>query len=287
VIEPDVTQQSTSATGRFSLVASVTFVATMATLWWATGATTLVVYAVSFWHYLIYVLAFAFRAVRLTDFRRDAILMRSVSLVALGAVYFDAPLDALSLLVAGTGLLLNIAAVRALGTERTYYGSELAGLPPRRVTAFPYSVMLHPMLIGNMAAYLGVLLHPDFRAHWWPLAAAHVLLNGVVIILEACAAPHPPQKAAPLRTLLIRIALWASLGAAFGVGASFAGAVSLFTGMIAGASMAAYAGALFEAYSTSSLHEPFFQDRISSTNLHRHKRRRRRDFRPIAGDVTD
>lgn len=237
--------------GRISLVASVAFVAAMAVLWAATGATALVVYAVSFWQYLIYVLAFAYRSVRMNDFRRDAMLMRSASLGALGWVYFAEPLSAPSLVVSGVGFLLNAAAVRALGTERTYYGCELDGLPSFRVTAFPYSVMGHPMLIGNMAAYLGLLFNPDFRIKWWPLAAAHVLFNGLVILMESYGTRLPWEGPVRLTMLLGRTAVWGAVGAAVGAGASLTGGVTLAAGAVAGACMAAYAGAIFETYSTA------------------------------------
>src|SRR5947209_17583438 len=58
--------------GGVSLAASLLFVAAIAALWGASGDATLAVYAVSFWHYCLYVFAFAYRSVRLADFRRDA-----------------------------------------------------------------------------------------------------------------------------------------------------------------------------------------------------------------------
>ncbi|MEZ5862474.1 MAG: methyltransferase, partial [Geminicoccaceae bacterium] len=77
------------------------------------------------------------------------------------------------------------AAYRALGDARTFYGVELEALPPARVTAFPYSITAHPMLIGNMAGYGGALLDAGFRQGWWPLAVLHVLLNFAIILMEA------------------------------------------------------------------------------------------------------
>ncbi len=52
-----------------------------------------------------------------------------------------------------TDLDVRMAAARALGTDRTYYGHEVAGLPHRRITTFPYSWISHPMLAGNIAAF--------------------------------------------------------------------------------------------------------------------------------------
>ena len=52
-------------------------------------------------------------------------------------IYLAAPLDLASLAVIAAGILLNGRAAAALGIDRTYYGHEVAGLPPRRITAFP------------------------------------------------------------------------------------------------------------------------------------------------------
>jgi hypothetical protein len=60
----------------------------------------------------------------------------------------------------------------------------VAGLPPRRITAFPYSLTDHPMILGNIAAFGGTLLNPVFREHWWPLAGLHVGLNIGLLVME-------------------------------------------------------------------------------------------------------
>jgi len=144
----------------------------------------LVVCALSFWHYALYCLAWRYRTVPLAIFKRDAVVMKSVSLLVLGAVYFTAPLDLWSLTTVVAGFLLNIAAARVLGPDRTYYGHELARLPWVRITAFPYSHISHPMLTGNMVAFSGTLLNDGFRADWWPLACAHVVLNAGLMVME-------------------------------------------------------------------------------------------------------
>ena len=137
----------------------------------------LAVYLLSFWHYYLYWLAFAFGAIPFDVFKRDAVAMKTVSVAALAAVYLAAPLDLASLIVIACGILLNVRAAAALGIDRTYYGHEVAGLPPRRITAFPYSLTNHPMILGNVAAFGGTLINPEFRQHWWPLACLHVALN--------------------------------------------------------------------------------------------------------------
>jgi hypothetical protein len=165
------------------------------------GQWVVVVYALSFWHYLIYALAFVPRAVRLRVFEHDAVLMKAASLAVFAAVYLPSVPSLLSLLVVAFGLLFNLAAARALGTDRTYYGYELAALPGERVTAFPYSLLSHPMLTGNAVAFTGTMLDDTFRAAWWPLAVAHVILNLAILVMEARAEGRKLERPALLDRL--------------------------------------------------------------------------------------
>ena len=144
----------------------------------------LAVYLLSFWHYYLYWLAFAFGAVPFDVFKRDAVAMKTVSVAALAAVYLACPLDLVSLIVIAGGILLNVRAAAVLGIDRTYYGAELAGLAPRRITDFPYSLIAHPMILGNVAAFGGTLINPAFRQLWWPLACLHVALNIGLLVME-------------------------------------------------------------------------------------------------------
>ena len=142
------------------------------------------VYALSFWHYYVYWLAYLFGASSLAAFKRDAILMKSASILILGWVYLSASPDILSVCVVASGFALNAYAALVLGSDRTYYGYEIGALPLRRITSFPYSITAHPMLIGNIIGFGGALIDADFRAHWWPLAIAHGALNISLLIME-------------------------------------------------------------------------------------------------------
>lgn len=150
----------------------------------------LAVYLLSFWHYGLYWLAFAFGAIAFDVFKRDAVALKTVSVAALAFVYLRAPIDPLSLAVIAGGVLLNVRAARVLGLDRTYYGHEVAGLPARRITAFPYSLTGHPMILGNVAAFGGTLINPAFRAEWWPLASLHVVLNVGLLAMELAGLRH-------------------------------------------------------------------------------------------------
>jgi hypothetical protein len=213
------------------------------------GQWTVVFYSLSFWHYLIYVLAFVLRAVPLPVFERDAVLMKGVSLAVFAAVYLTVTPDLLSLLFVAIGLLFNLSAARALGTDRTYYGYELASLPPERITSFPYSVLSHPMLTGNAVAFTGTLLNAEFRADWWPLAVAHVILNLAILVMEARARPQRLQRPAAVagRPWLTAWPAGAGVVAAGALLAGFAGGGIVFAAGVVLASLA-YGFVLLAAY---------------------------------------
>jgi len=148
------------------------------------------VYLLSFWHYGLYWLAFAFGASDFDVFKRNAIAMKALSVTALAFAYLSAPIDPVSLAVILGGVLLNLRAAQVLGLDRTYYGHEVAGLPGRRITAFPYSLTSHPMILGNAAAFGGTLINASFRADWWPLASLHVVLNIGLLAMELAGPRH-------------------------------------------------------------------------------------------------
>lgn len=150
----------------------------------AAGCREMAVYMISFWHYLVYALAFFWRRIPQERFISDAVLLKMLSLAALVYVFTSTLPNALSLIVMAAGFALNIVAARALGTERTYYGFEIGGLPPKHVSAFPFGYISHPMLLGNMTAYAGMLLDNEFRSDWWPLGLLHIFFNFAILQME-------------------------------------------------------------------------------------------------------
>lgn len=165
------------------------------------------IYLVSFVYYGFYWQAFAWGTPSFDAFKRDALLLKAASVAALAFVYLQAPPDLLSLCVIALGILLNARAAAVLGIDRTYYGHELAGLPARRISEFPYSAMSHPMIVGNVMAFGGTLLNPAFRAAWWPLAALHVVLNlGLLAMERAGPGRRPVLRLAGLLVLAVTAA---------------------------------------------------------------------------------
>lgn len=151
----------------------------------------LAVYAVSFWHYLLYWRAYRHGTADPARFRRRAVGLKTLALAALAYAWLSTPWHWPSAVVMAAGFLLNLIAALALGPARTYYGWELGEVAARRVTAFPYSAMAHPMLVGNLLAFGGTLLNPAFRAAWWPLACLHVFGNLALLMMETHLTPLP------------------------------------------------------------------------------------------------
>lgn len=180
-----------SATARLhaSTAVCLALVAALAGLALGAADWQLAVYTLSFWHYYLYLLAYRLGAIPLSVLKRDAVLMKSVALTLCGWLYLQAPLDWPSLLLVLAGFGLNAAGAWALGSDRTYYGYEIAALPPERITRFPFSWISHPMLAGNIVAFSALLLNAEFRQQFWPLAAAHVACNLGLLAMETFVRP--------------------------------------------------------------------------------------------------
>ncbi len=212
------------------------------------GQPALAVYPLGFWHYLFYWWAYRHGAVQPARFQRDAMLMKGAALASLASIYVAQPWHWMPALVIATGFMLNLTAARTLGHTRTYYGWELGDLPQPRVTSFPYSVMPHPMLVGNMLAFGGTLLHPGFRQTWWPLAILHVALNGALIVMETSVAPRRRTDRSGA------VAAWARRGASHDVGSRLAACAAAAT---VGAALGALAAlASFAAGASTALGWP-------------------------------
>jgi hypothetical protein len=155
-------------------------------LFWcvSSGHPTERVYLFSFVHYFLYVVAYTFRAVEPGRFARDASLFQLIALVALGYEYVRTGFDAPSLAIAALGFGLSGLAFLRLGSDRSYFGAELGGVPPKRVTGFPYGVVPHPMIVGKLVGFAGLALDGPFRAAWWPLLLGHVACYVVVLCQE-------------------------------------------------------------------------------------------------------
>jgi len=202
-------------------------------------------YALSFWHYFVYWLGYLFCAVPLASFKRDAIMMKGVAMGILGWAFLSGSPDVLSVTVMTLGFALNTYAATIMGSDRCYYGYEIGGLPGRRITSFPYSIIAHPMLIGNIVAFGGLLLNPDFRERWCPLAMIHVGINVGLLIMETTLSPGS-GGARPVAARWIMGLVIPAFGAAIGYAAQAQHGPVI--GAAVGLCICAYAFALFFLY---------------------------------------
>lgn len=238
-----------------------------ATAAWVADEPALAVYAVSFWHYLLYWWAYRYGCVSTQRLRRDALVVKTLSLTAFGWAFAQASPSGWTIALATAGFGLNAAGAWQLGADRTYYGWELGDVPHRRVTGFPYSVVPHPMLIGNMLAFGSALVTPAFRERWWFLSAAHIVLNLGLLRMETRVAPSTDRTAQPApagtwalgtRLPFIPVVARALTGGAAGAAlaaltASAGGqAVRGWAWAAVGAAMAAHGGRLAAGYLSPS-----------------------------------
>jgi hypothetical protein len=91
--------------------------------------------ALSFWHYLIYALAFVLRAVPLPVFERDAVLMKGVSLAAFAAVYLTVTPDLPVAPVVAIGLLFNLRPPGRSAPTAPITATSWRACRPKRITS--------------------------------------------------------------------------------------------------------------------------------------------------------
>ena len=158
---------------------NLTYVLAAAAAAWAASSYAVFLAATSFVHYLLYVAVFADRRdVSFGRFVRNARFFKTLSFAQLFGLYawhFAATPQAwASVAIMAGGFGTAAAAYRVLGTLRTYFGQELGHCAARRLTAFPYGVVPHPMILGSVVGLAGMLLATPFRDAYAWLAVTHV-----------------------------------------------------------------------------------------------------------------
>jgi hypothetical protein len=97
------------------------------------------------------------------EFMRDVWLYKTIALTHLSKRLLplvELPQDAPGLLLALAGFSVTMLATARLGMVRTYFGSELGFVKPQWVEGFPYGVIPHPMIMGQVFAYASIFF-------WW------------------------------------------------------------------------------------------------------------------------
>lgn len=148
----------------------------------------LLIYALSYSCHVVNLQAFIGRRYAAGAFAAHSVMLRTVALATLGVLmipYLGRGLEPLALIPFGAGVALQLASLRALGFERTYYGAELGQISPEWIVRFPYGYLSHPMAIGACLQFAGLyLLTPAFNADYPFLVPGHVALTVVTAVVE-------------------------------------------------------------------------------------------------------
>lgn len=143
-------------------------------------------YGSSFIHYLLYMAVYYTRKdVAFYTFKRRAMFYKGLAVTQLVYLYLRcARVDPLSLFLIALGVALSGSAARVLGMERTYFAAELGLCEPLRLRRFPYSLLKHPMIVGNVIALSGFYALPEFRAAVPYLVPMHIALYLLHLLQE-------------------------------------------------------------------------------------------------------
>lgn len=136
----------------------------------------------SFVHYLIYIATFFYRSnVSYGTFLRNVVFFKSLAMCQLLFWYiYYFQFEPISFGFVVVGYALSFLAYFRLGSLRTYFGVELGKIAPQKIDAFPYGVIPHPMIVGNIIGLIGLeMLEPLRVALPWlvPLHLAFYLVH--------------------------------------------------------------------------------------------------------------
>jgi len=112
-------------------------------------------------HYVRYITTYyARKDVDYMVFRRDVVFFKCVALLQIGVMAIQAhrSADVRWAFLIALGYGISACAVHAIGLERTYFGRELGMVSSDDVLvkSFPYNVVPHPMLVGQIIGLVGI-----------------------------------------------------------------------------------------------------------------------------------
>jgi protein-S-isoprenylcysteine O-methyltransferase Ste14 len=153
-------------------------------------------YGSSFIHYLLYMAVYYTREdVAFTTFKRRAMFWKGLAGAQLVYLYLRNPsFEPLSLSLIVLGIALSGAAARVLGMERTYFAAELGRCAPLTLRRFPYNLIRHPMIVGNIIALLGFYALPGLRAAAPYLVPMHIAFYLLHLLQEEGVILRKPQR---------------------------------------------------------------------------------------------
>jgi len=142
----------------------------------------------SFVHYIKYIATFSYKKnINFGNFKRDCFLYKSIALINIIVIlknYFNGNFDKFPLYLIIFGYLLTMYSSYKLGIDHTYFGYELGKVEGKIVNDFPYNVLPHPMILGQLIAFSGMLLIKGIKSKYKYLIVTHIIFYVIHMLQE-------------------------------------------------------------------------------------------------------
>jgi hypothetical protein len=162
---------------------NITYLAFMKTISYFTNCPWLFIYSTSYVHYLIYISTFYYRAnIHFNSFVRNCLVYKTVSLINLLFI-FNYPVG-INHALAACGYMITILSTYALGKHYTYFGIELGLVEYKKINKFPYGVIPHPMITGQLFALISIILLVSPFSNEFFILLMHIILYIVHMLQE-------------------------------------------------------------------------------------------------------
>jgi hypothetical protein len=142
------------------------------------------IYSTSFINYLIYISTYYYREnVHFNSFVRNCIFYKTISIINLVYLLYYHPLQVNHLFIC-IGYLLTIISTYRLGKYYTYFGIELELLEYKKINSFPYGIIPHPMITGQIIALSNMLFIVPYFGKEFLVLAIHISLYIIHLLQE-------------------------------------------------------------------------------------------------------
>ena len=141
-------------------------------------------YLISTLPYLIYINEYIFETIKLFEFKRDAKIYKLILWCIILYNYFKYPINYYSIMGLILGSLLTFTSFIALGDDRTYYGEKINKMKPLLINSFPYNLIYHPMVVGNLISFSSLLLNKNFSNDWSTIIYINIIGYIIYLLIE-------------------------------------------------------------------------------------------------------
>ena len=98
--------------------------------------------------------------------------------------YFNGDFASISSILIIAGIALTLYSSFKLGVDHTYFGYELGKVKAKWVKGFPYNIIPHPMIVGQLIAFVGILLMKGVFKDYKYYFILHILFYTTHMIQE-------------------------------------------------------------------------------------------------------